>query len=142
MQLLKNNCTCTDELRINFKHLLACGAFFWQIYRDSVLSKNGFIIGPVRLVRLWSNFSAIVFFFCDSRAKARLIHLDSFWKADSLGFFRKVKISLLSKNGFKIGLECLISQRCQVIVLQMFFFFWLPRKARLIQLDSFLKIFL
>ena len=23
----------TDELRINFKHLLACGAFFWQIDR-------------------------------------------------------------------------------------------------------------
>ena len=31
LQLLKNNCTGTDELKINFKHLLACGAFFWQI---------------------------------------------------------------------------------------------------------------
>ena len=75
---------------------------------NTVLSKNGFIIGLVRSVRLWSNFSAKIVFF-DSRAKARLIHLDSFLKADFLEFFRKVEISLLSKNGFKIGLECLVN---------------------------------
>jgi hypothetical protein len=81
--------------------------FLGKLIVNTALSKNSFIIGLVRLVRMWNNFSANFFF--DSRAKARLIHLDSFLKTDFSGFFRKVKISLLSKHGFKIGLECLVN---------------------------------
>jgi len=79
--------------------------FFWQIDRKHCTFQNGFIIGLVRLVRLEQLFCNFFFFFYCSRAKAQLIHLDSFLKDDFLEFFRKVKISLLSKNGFKIGLD-------------------------------------
>ena len=79
--------------------------FFGKLVVNSVLSENSFIIGLVRLVKVGAIFLQICFvvFFFDSRAKARLIHLDLFLKADFLGFFRKVKIGLLSKNGHIVG---------------------------------------
>ena len=51
-------------------------------------------------------------FFFDSRAKARLIHLDSFLKPNFPMFFRKVKISWLSKNDRVIGARRLVKTMC------------------------------
>jgi len=79
--------------------------FFGKLIVNTALSKNS--NWSCTLSKVVEQFFCKFFF--DSRAKARLIHLDSFLKADFLGFFRKVKISLLSKNGFKIGLECLVN---------------------------------
>ena len=81
--------------------------FFWQIDRKHCTFQKWFYNWSCTLSKVVEQFFCNFFF--DSRAKAQLIHLDSFLKTDFLGFFRKVKISLLSKNGFKIGLECLVN---------------------------------
>ena len=83
-----------------------CSVFFWQIDRKQCTFQKWFYNWSCTFSKVVEQFSVISFF--DSCAKARLIHLDSFLKADFLRFFRKVKVNLLSKNGFKIGLEYLV----------------------------------
>ena len=84
--------------------------FFAKLVINRVLSKNGFIIGFWRLVENveQSFYKLVLLCFFDSRAKARLIHLDSFLKPNFPRFFRKVKISWLSKNGLVIGTRRLV----------------------------------
>ena len=85
--------------------------FFCQIsHKPCTFQKwfyNWFLTLSWRCGAIFLQIGFIVFFF-DSRAKARLIHLDSFLKPNFPRFFRKVKISWLSKNGLVIGTRRLV----------------------------------
>ena len=106
--------------------------FFAKLVINRVLSKNGFIIGFDVVEDVEQSFYKLVLlcFFFDSRAKARLIYLDTFLKPNFPRFFRKVKISWLSKNGLVIGTRRSVKTMGtflkNLLTLSSFFCFKLP----------------